>query len=134
MIQQDLFQQIVESGGKETETYYEALNYIRQKCRTEGIDAALQDKKTGENLDALILFDRKGAGQQLAAQAGKDIQRRVPPISSFTCARFLDISVPSSDFLLLLGKEHTPLILTNPIPGCSSSALRHMDILRSSSV
>ena len=74
MIQQDLFQQIVESGGKETETYCEALKYIRQKCRTEGIDAALQDKKIGENLDALILFDRKGAGQQLAAQAGKDFQ------------------------------------------------------------
>ena len=74
MIQQDVFQQIVESGGKETETYYQALNYIRQKCRTEGIDAALQNKSVGENLDALILFDRKGVGQQLAAQAGKDFQ------------------------------------------------------------
>lgn len=74
VIQQDLFQQIAESGGKATENYHQALNYIRHKCRTEGIDAALQDRKTGENFDALILFDRKGAGQQLAAQAGKDFQ------------------------------------------------------------
>lgn len=88
MIQQDLFQQIVESGGKDTETCCQALDYIRQKCRTEGIDAALQDKKIGENFDALVLFDRKGAGQQLAAQAGKDFQRLVPPIfPSFTLSR-----------------------------------------------
>ena len=98
MIQQDLFQQTVESGGKETETYYQTLNYIRQKCRTEGIDAALQDKKTGENLDALILFDRKGAGQQLAAQAGKEFQWRVPLTFSFTLARYLNMSVTSLDF------------------------------------
>ncbi|KAL9133782.1 MAG: hypothetical protein Q9175_005037 [Cornicularia normoerica] len=66
---QDNFQQIVQSCGEETETYYQALKYTQQKCRAEGIDAALKDDKTKQDLAALILFDRKGAGQQLAAQA-----------------------------------------------------------------
>ena len=42
------------------------------KSRTEGIDAALKvsvDDGVAE-LDALLIFDRKGAGQQMAAQAG----------------------------------------------------------------
>ena len=67
---QDNFRRIAESCGKETETYHQALIFIRQKCRTEGIDAALKDENN-ETLDALLLFDRKGVGQQLAAQAGK---------------------------------------------------------------
>ena len=99
MIQQDLFQQIAESGGKETKAYHQALDYIRQKCRTEGIDAALQDKKNGENFDALILFDRKGAGQQLAAQAGKDLFHLHSPHSHF---HVISIICATFGFLLLL--------------------------------
>ncbi|KAF6220520.1 hypothetical protein HO133_002953 [Letharia lupina] len=70
---QNNFQQIIQSCGEATETYYQALHYTQQKCRTEGIDAALKDNKTNTVFDALILFDRKGAGQQLAAQAGYPI-------------------------------------------------------------
>ena len=58
----------------ETEVYFEALSYIRQKTREEGIDAALKHTtKSGEviELDALLLCDRMGVGQQLAAQAGR---------------------------------------------------------------
>ena len=49
---------------------------MHKKSREEGIDAALHhatnDGQTIE-LDALLLCDRKGAGQQLAAQAGYPI-------------------------------------------------------------
>ena len=58
----------------ETEEYFKALSYIRRKIREEGIDAALKHTtESGEviELDALLLCDRKGVGQQLAAQAGR---------------------------------------------------------------
>lgn len=57
----------------EDEAYLRALEYIQHQCRTQGIDAALrsgiEDDGRAE-FDALLLCDRKGAGQQLAAQAG----------------------------------------------------------------
>ena len=68
----DNFQRIAETCGEETEIYHQALNYTQQKCRTEGIDATLKDDGN-EDFDALLLFDRKGAGQQLAAQAGEKV-------------------------------------------------------------
>lgn len=55
------------------ETYKSALRYVRRKTREEGIDAALGlQKEVGKpaELDALILCDKRGAGQQLAGQAG----------------------------------------------------------------
>lgn len=70
---QDNLRLIAESQGVEDETYQQALRHIQTKCRDEGIDAALtlstEDGKTVQ-LDALLLCDRKGAGQQIAAQAG----------------------------------------------------------------
>ena len=60
-------------AGREDETYHKALDYIHQKTRAEGIDSALQHvSSSGEafEFDALLLCDRKGVGQQLAAQAG----------------------------------------------------------------
>ena len=54
--------------------YYEALDFVREKSRKQGIDAALQyQTPLGEvvTLDALIMSDRKGVGQQMAAQAGE---------------------------------------------------------------
>jgi amidase len=50
-----------------------ALNHIQTQCREHGVDAALNhiaaDGKTIK-LDALLLCDRLGPGQQIAAQAG----------------------------------------------------------------
>ncbi len=76
---QDNFHQIAESGGVETETYHKALKHIQQTCWTEGIDAALKDGDNEEDFDALILFDRRSAGQQIAAQAGERFLLYVPP-------------------------------------------------------
>ena len=60
--------------GVEDENYRAALHFIRRMSRDEGIDGALRyTTEDGEShdLDALILCDRKGVGQQMAAQAGK---------------------------------------------------------------
>ncbi|KAL8878077.1 MAG: hypothetical protein Q9198_004040 [Flavoplaca austrocitrina] len=73
---QDNLQEIANSRGIEDETYNRALRYTRDECRRRGIDAALQfeGNDPGANeFDALILCDRNGAGQQLAAQAGYPI-------------------------------------------------------------
>ncbi|KAL9099056.1 MAG: hypothetical protein Q9163_005385 [Psora crenata] len=73
---QDNLQDIAQTKGVEDSTYQDALGYIHRKTREEGIDAALRrTTEDGESieLDALLLFDRKGAGQQLAAQAGYPI-------------------------------------------------------------
>lgn len=70
---QDNFNEILAAGGKKDEVYYEALRYVRQKTRQEGIDAALRFTPEGGEeieLDALILCDRRGVGQQMSAQAG----------------------------------------------------------------
>ncbi|KAL8668968.1 MAG: hypothetical protein Q9168_006423 [Polycauliona sp. 1 TL-2023] len=79
---QDNLQEVVNSQGVEDDTYLEALRSTRYKCRDQGIDAALQYKVDGSStaeFDALILCDRKGAGQQLAAQAGLRIHVPSPP-------------------------------------------------------
>ncbi|KAI9668015.1 MAG: hypothetical protein M1821_000835 [Bathelium mastoideum] len=71
---QDNFEEIVNYKGLKDTTYHNALQFIRKKSRDEGIDAALRHKTVeGEViiLDALILSDRKGVGQQISAQAGK---------------------------------------------------------------
>lgn len=64
---------IASGKGQRDATYLQALEYTRRKSRAEGIDGALKhvtvDGRTVE-FDALLLCDRKGAGQQLAAQAG----------------------------------------------------------------
>ncbi|KAL8902139.1 MAG: hypothetical protein Q9207_004858 [Kuettlingeria erythrocarpa] len=73
---QDDLHEVVKSRGAEDQTYLKALHYTRHKCRVEGIDAALKfnDSSAGTvEVDALLLCDRKGAGQQLAAQAGYPI-------------------------------------------------------------
>ena len=71
---QNLLREVAHSQGQRDETYHQALEYTRTKCRTQGIDAALTyvtaDNQTSE-YDALLLCDRMGPGQQLAAQAGK---------------------------------------------------------------
>lgn len=71
---QDNLAEISESKGVEGETYRSALQHIRKQTRENGIDAALShtDSGTGEKveLDALLFCDRKGIGQQYAAQAG----------------------------------------------------------------
>ena len=54
--------------------YWSALRHIQHQCRSQGIDAALKFDNGGDNtaeFNALLLCDRKGAGQQLAAQAGR---------------------------------------------------------------
>lgn len=64
---------VAATKGKQTETYHKALSHIQHTCRDMGIDAALQHVTcNGETieLDALLLCDRLGAGQQIAAQAG----------------------------------------------------------------
>ena len=58
----------------ENATYHKALQHTQYQCRDRGIDVALQYNRTGSDgseFDALLLCDHKGAGQQLAAQAGK---------------------------------------------------------------
>ena len=54
-------------------TYRAALDHIHKQTRDKGIDAALLyqvEERSVIEFDALLLCDRKGAGQQIAAQAG----------------------------------------------------------------
>jgi amidase len=70
------FHELVESQGCKDETYYAALEHIRSQTRENGIDAALSYVTgSGETvkLDALLFCDRRGIGQQYAAQAGYPI-------------------------------------------------------------
>ncbi|KAL9609292.1 MAG: hypothetical protein Q9167_005928 [Letrouitia subvulpina] len=73
---QDNLREVVAGRGHKNKDYYDALQYTREKTRKEGFDAALKpltaDNQTIE-LDALLICDRKGAGQMLAAQAGYPI-------------------------------------------------------------
>ena len=74
----------VESGGVEDETYTKALASIQQQSREEGFDAAIRhESASGETfeLDALLIFDIKGAGMQLAAQAGQHVELSMGRIS-----------------------------------------------------
>lgn len=74
MVDEDGLRRVAATKGRETETYHKALEYVQHACRDHGIDAAL--KRTTSNgeaveLDALLLCDRLGVGQQIAAQAGQ---------------------------------------------------------------
>ena len=68
-LKKDHFVEAVAMRGKKNDTYFNALQHIRYQCRENGIDAALGHGKS--RLDALLFCDRKGVGQQIAAQAGK---------------------------------------------------------------
>lgn len=69
---QDNFHEVVEAKGIKTPAYYSALAHMRKQCRENGIDAALHPAVNGKkvSLDALLFCDVRGAGQQIAAQAG----------------------------------------------------------------
>ncbi|KIW09981.1 hypothetical protein PV08_11757 [Exophiala spinifera] len=74
---QRLFRKCVETKGIKDETYYAALKHIQTQCRENGIDAALKcpsshrkGEAKDETLDALLFFDVKAGGIQIAAQAG----------------------------------------------------------------
>lgn len=69
---QDNLREIAETKGFEGVNYLTALCHIRTQTRQNGIDKALRchTGRVIEELDALLLVDRLGAGQQLAAQAG----------------------------------------------------------------
>lgn len=68
---------VVECQGLHDKTYHAALKHIRSQTRENGIDSALSytDPGTGEKaeLDALLFCDRRGIGQEYAAQAGYPI-------------------------------------------------------------
>ncbi|KAJ2981359.1 hypothetical protein NUW58_g527 [Xylaria curta] len=67
---QDSFDKSLATKGIEDETYKSALNYIHQKTRDQGIDAALSHN--GEPLDGLLVPVQadQGVAMQIAAQAG----------------------------------------------------------------
>ncbi|KAK4934876.1 hypothetical protein LTR10_023972 [Elasticomyces elasticus] len=86
---QKLFRKCVETKGVKDETYYAALKHIQTQCRQNGIDAALripneyqreigtsereedhEEEQEDDMLDALLFFDIKAGGIQIAAQAG----------------------------------------------------------------
>ena len=55
------------------DVYHSALKFIQRKSREEGFDAAMRystSSRATAEFDALLIFDQKGAGMQLAAQAG----------------------------------------------------------------
>ncbi|KAI1267338.1 amidase [Xylariaceae sp. FL1019] len=65
------FEEMAKSKGIEDATYKSALSHIRRQTRENGLDSAL---RYGDGvLDALIFCDRRGIGQQYAAQAGYPI-------------------------------------------------------------
>ncbi|TKA71189.1 hypothetical protein B0A49_08239 [Cryomyces minteri] len=76
---QDLFNEVVPYRGVKDGSYRKALSYTRRKSRDEGIDAALHVTKDGRSieLDALLLCDGRGAGQQIAAQAGMESSLKI---------------------------------------------------------
>lgn len=67
---QDNFELSLAWKGRTDETYHKALEFIRQKSREDGIDAAL--RHPGGHLDGLLvpLQAENGASSQLAAKAG----------------------------------------------------------------
>ena len=77
---QRLFRKCVESKGVKDKTYYAALKHIQTQCRENGIDEALEcppdhrrETVYGEakrHVEALLFFDVKAGGIQIAAQAG----------------------------------------------------------------
>lgn len=74
---QDNLLEIIECHGQQNNIYAAALNHIHKQTRDNGIDAALKhhdsESTIGSQLDALLFCDRRGIGQQYAAQAGYPI-------------------------------------------------------------
>ena len=67
---------MVNSKGIQDETYFHALEHIHKQTRENGIDAALQYTDSdghSSQLDAFLMCDRRGVGQQYAAQAAYPI-------------------------------------------------------------
>ena len=70
---QDQLNEILEQKGTRDEVYQSALAYTQTKSREEGIDSALNcshSTSRSKSFDCLLMCDRRGAGQQMAAQAG----------------------------------------------------------------
>lgn len=65
---QDGFLASLESKGVMDETYFQALSFVQQNTREDGIDAALANN--GKPVDALLVPPDVGQTYQLAAQAG----------------------------------------------------------------
>jgi len=79
---QDNLREIADTRGHKDVNYLRALKYMRTKSRAEGIDAALKQLTSDGKItdfDALLLCDRKGCGQQLAAQAGDTFRKQNRP-------------------------------------------------------
>ncbi|KAK3716628.1 hypothetical protein LTR37_006258 [Vermiconidia calcicola] len=73
---QDNFNEIVAHAGRKNQVYHSALTHIQTQSRKNGVDAALTRQAAHgahQQLDAILICDDKGAGQQLAAQAGYPI-------------------------------------------------------------
>ena len=89
--------EIAATHGTEDETYARALNHITSKSRNNGIDGALQyvdqNHQTRE-FDGLLLCDRSGVGQQLAAQAGKNLRSFILHRLTLDSAGYPIICVP----------------------------------------
>jgi amidase len=66
----DYLETVVKTKGVRDETYYNALKFIREQTRDRGFDAIFKEHP---ELDCLIVPDRRGSAQQLAAQAGYPI-------------------------------------------------------------
>ena len=70
------FHEMIQSKGIRDSTYLAALQHIRRQTRENGIDAALSYTLSDGRyvqLNALLFCDRRGMGQQYAAQAGYPI-------------------------------------------------------------
>ena len=74
---QDNLLEVAASKGSQNSTYQSALVHTHRQTRENGIDAALTYHDPGTNqtreLDALLISDGFGIGQQYAAQAGYPI-------------------------------------------------------------
>ncbi|KAK5951944.1 hypothetical protein OHC33_006830 [Knufia fluminis] len=74
---QDNLLEIINCHGQKDAVYESALKHIQKQTRDNGIDAALKyhdpESEFEAQLDALLFCDRRGIGQQYAAQAGYPI-------------------------------------------------------------
>lgn len=84
---QDVFEQSAATRGVEDETYRQALEFIRRKSRSEGIDAALSDDEGP--LDGLVVpvQAESGLANQVAAKAGGFPFPSPPSVPLFPCRR-----------------------------------------------
>lgn len=71
---QENFREVLQGHSGSDETYRKALVYAQHTGCADGIDEALKGSGADKDFDALLLFDRRGAGQENAAQAGNHLQ------------------------------------------------------------